>query len=155
LLHIWPDLRGEEDSIVVIRDLPKEKSVQHAVDIMSCVYDLKTNLIFTGGHDGALLAWHFETSFRKHVLHDSDPTCMSKNYVSDSKSVDCLVIMEQERILLSGSCDGLIRVWNLDDLGGAHPLLYTFKNFNYDFEYKEEETKQKTVPGEIVKKDSV
>ena len=143
----------------MIRDLPKENSstnsLRHAVDIMSCVYDVKTNLIFTGGHDGALLAWHFETGFTKYVLHDSDPTCMSKNYVSDSKSVDCLVIMEQERILLSGSCDGNIRVWNLDELGGDHALLYTFKNFNYDFEFKEEETKQPTVPGEIVKKDSV
>lgn len=93
-LHIWPDLRGEEESIVVIRDLPKENStLRHAVDIMSCVYDVKTNLIFTGGHDGSLLAWHFETGFTKHVLHELDETCMSKNYVNDSKSVDCLTIM--------------------------------------------------------------
>jgi WD40 repeat protein len=101
---------------------------------MSCVYDFKTNLIFTGGHDGEIRAWHFETGFSKYKLSDKDPTCVSADYVNDSKSVDNLVIMQKERILMSGTCDGKIRFWNLDDLGGNSPLLYTFKVFNLHFE---------------------
>jgi len=126
-LHIWPDIRNEDESINVIRDLPKELSGDnsHKVDIMSCIYDFKTNLIFTGSHDGELRAWHFETGFSKYKLSDKDKSCMSKDYVKDAKSVDCLVIMHQERILMSGSCDGKIRFWDLNDLSGDC-LLYTF-----------------------------
>ena len=49
-------------------------------------------MIYTGGHDGSLIAWNFETGYVKFYLHDYDPTCMSKagNYIKESKSVDCV-----------------------------------------------------------------
>jgi WD40 repeat protein len=138
VLHIWPDQRDDAETINVSRDLPKEASVlTHKVDIMSCCYDYKNQFIFTGGHDGTLLAWHFETGFTKYQLHEEDPTCVSRDYVKDAKSVDCLLIMQKERLLLSGSCDGFIRVWNLDDLSGKRCLLYKFNVFNFDFEREE------------------
>ena len=133
ILHIWPDIRNEEETIPLGRDLPKAPSSGHQRDIMSCVYDFKTNLIFTGGHDGTLMAWHFETGFKKYDLHEKDPTCTSLNFVKDAKSIDCLVIMQKERLLLSGTCDGLIRIWNLDDLSNE-PLIYNFQVFNFPYE---------------------
>ena len=60
---------------------------------MSCVYDVSSNLIFTGGHDGSLLAWHFETGFSKYALHEKDKTCTHKDYVRKQKSVDSLIIL--------------------------------------------------------------
>jgi len=55
---------------------------------MSAVYYPKNNLIYTGGHDGTLIAWNFETKTKKHALHENDPTCTSKEYLKDGKSVD-------------------------------------------------------------------
>jgi len=72
---------------------------------MSAIYDVKLNLVFTGGHDGTLLAWHFETGFVKYYLHEMDETCCSKDYILKSKSVDTLALMSDKRILLSGSAD--------------------------------------------------
>lgn len=85
---------------------------------MSVVFDYKNNLIFTGGHDGSLLAWHFETGFIKHYLHECDPTMTSKNkdkfsYIKESKSIDCLLINAEHRLLISGSADQTIRFWDL------------------------------------------
>ena len=133
-------MRGEEETISVVRDIPKledrdkKTTIMHKTDIMSCVYDFKTNLIFTGSHDGELLAWHFETGFTKYSLHDKDKTCTSKDYVKDSKSVDCLIIMQKERLLLSASADGLIRFWDLNDLSVENPRVYTMNAFNFSFE---------------------
>jgi WD40 repeat protein len=93
---------------------------------MSATYDVKTNLIFTGGHDGTVLAWHFETGFVKFHLHEMDKTCVSKDYIRESKSVDCLQIMKKQRILLSGSADQTIRFWDLNDLTSGKPPLFKF-----------------------------
>ena len=38
------------------------------------------------------------------------------NFTSDSKSVDSLVIMKKERLLLSMSADQYLRFWDIDDL---------------------------------------
>mmetsp|Transcript_98809 Transcript_98809/g.135890 ORF Transcript_98809/g.135890 Transcript_98809/m.135890 type:complete len:146 (+) Transcript_98809:1960-2397(+) len=84
---------------------------------MSCVH--YGGLIFTGGHDGTLLAWNFETGFIKLYLHEYDPDCTSTNYIKESKSVDCLLILEKKNYLLSGSSDGWIRFWKIDDLTNA------------------------------------
>jgi len=52
-------------------------------------------LIYTGGHDGSLIAWNFETGYVKYYLHDCDASCMSKTgeYIKESKSVDCVNII--------------------------------------------------------------
>lgn len=63
---------------------------RHADDIMSLVFCRENNLIYTGGHDGSLIAWNFETGYVKCNLHDYDKSCMSKEYIKDSKSVDCV-----------------------------------------------------------------
>lgn len=129
-LRIWQDDRAcEDENITASRDLPNRDLVSnttsggHGDDIMSSIYDVKQNLVFTGGHDGTLLAWHFETGFIKYYLHDMDPTCCSKNYIHDSKSVDTLAIMTKKRILLSGSADQIIRFWDLNELSsGKQPI---------------------------------
>lgn len=64
---------------------------------MSATYDAKNNLVFTGGHDGTILAWHFETGFIKFYLHQQDKDCTSDKYILDAKSVDCLFIMQETR----------------------------------------------------------
>ena len=65
---------------------------RHMDDIMCVTYNRDNQLIYTGGHDGSLIAWNFETGYIKYYLHELDPTCMSKNgnYILESKSVDCV-----------------------------------------------------------------
>jgi len=93
-LHIWDDDR-ESDAENVKEHAHKSDAGQdgHKDDIMSACYDVKTNLIFTGAHDGTLLGWHFETGFVKYFFHELDKTMCSKDYIRDAKSVDCLHIM--------------------------------------------------------------
>lgn len=62
-------------------------------------------------------------------MHDIDKTCVSADYIKESKSVDCLVIMEKQRILLSGTADQCIRFWDLKDITANKPPLFKFSNF--------------------------
>ena len=77
-LHLWVDtaLRSDdegdedEDDAVACRDIPaRGKPPEHLNDIMSCCFDLKNLLIFTGGVDGTIIGWNFETSFPRYKLH--------------------------------------------------------------------------------------
>lgn len=130
-LHIWDDDR-ESDAENVKEHGQKSEQGQdgHKDDIMSACYDVKTNLIFTGAHDGTLLGWNFETGFVKHHLHELDHSMCSKEYIKDAKSVDCLHIMQKKRILLSGCADQSIRFWDLIDLSSSKPPLFTFQNIH-------------------------
>ena len=98
-------------------------------DIMSCTFDLTNLFIFTGGVDGTLIAWNLDTGFARYYLHenDNDPNnnpCTCDNYVSASKSVDALVIMEKHRILISMTADQYLRFWYLDDMQSQRgPIL--------------------------------
>lgn len=58
-IHIWQDDKDEE--VETCKILPYNKTISHKDDIMSSVYCLENKLIYTGGHDGTLLAWNFET----------------------------------------------------------------------------------------------
>ena len=60
---------------------------------MSLAYCRTNQLIYTGGHDGSLIAWNFETGYVKYYLHDYDASCMSKSgqYILEGKSVDCVI----------------------------------------------------------------
>jgi hypothetical protein len=60
---------------------------------MSLVYCRENNLIYTGGHDGTLIAWNFENGYIKYLLHDCDKSCISDSYLKDSKSVDCVSLI--------------------------------------------------------------
>jgi WD40 repeat protein len=95
----------------------------HNDDIMSAVYCLKNNLIYTGGHDGTLLAWNFETGYMKYQLHEYDKSCTSANYIKDSKSVDMLVYLDKKGKLLSMTADQTLRFWSLTD---ANPPTFKF-----------------------------
>lgn len=61
---------------------------------MCVAYNRENQLIYTGAHDGSLIAWNFETGYIKFYLHEHDPTCQSKsgNYILESKSVDCVCL---------------------------------------------------------------
>ena len=86
-IHVWAD--EKEEIVESNKTLPHDPSAGHQADIMSTVFDHQNNLIYTGGHDGTLIAWNFETGYRKQPsLHEIDPTCISVNYLEDGKSVD-------------------------------------------------------------------
>ena len=78
---------------------------------MSAVFGgMSNNLIYTGAHDGTLIAWSLDNGAGKYQLSDYDPTCTSKDYIKDSKSVDALLIMDgrpdpKENKLLSMTAD--------------------------------------------------
>ena len=134
-LHIWQDPASientpgeeEEDDAINCIDLPPYGSPDvHKHDIMSCTFDLKNLLIFTGGVDGTIFGWNYETKFARYDMHNWDETCTSENFIADSKSVDALVIMEQKRLLISMSADQIIRFWDLEELA-AHEQCLVFK----------------------------
>lgn len=117
-IRIWRDNRfekQEEDAGNDVVRVPRNKDWPqidpkastkkecHNTDIMSLCYDPKTLILFTGGHDGYLLGWHFDTSSIKYYLHSKDPSCVITNSkgevdhmmgVKTSKSVDCMEIMQ-------------------------------------------------------------
>jgi WD40 repeat protein len=88
---------------------------------MSAVYSGPAyGLIYTGAHDGTLIAWNFETGAGKYQLSDNDPTCTSANWIKDSKSVDKLIILDgraepSQKKLLSMTADQWLRFWDLTD----------------------------------------
>jgi hypothetical protein len=63
---------------------------------MSVMYCPQNNLIYTGAHDGTLIAWSFETGYIKQYLHDFDQTCTAKDYIQQSKSVDQILVMDEQ-----------------------------------------------------------
>ncbi len=91
---------------------------------MSVAYDRDNGLIYTGGHDGTLIAWQFETGYLKFDLHTGDKTCRSEAAIVDSKSVDCLLVLEERKLLLSGSADQKMRFWDVQKLAGGD-IIYT------------------------------
>jgi len=67
------------------------KKETHQDDIMTVVYDYQigssgvpgtpgyrrgAGILFTGGHDGTLYGWNFDTGSIKYRLHDKDPSCL-------------------------------------------------------------------------------
>lgn len=128
-LHLWLDPayredQGEEEDGdgISCKDLPPAGApLVHEHDIMSCTFDLKQLLIFTGGIDGTIIGWTYETKFPRYEMHKWDPTCQSDNHIRDSKSIDALIVMDEEdpdrkRLLLSMSADQILRFWDIDDL---------------------------------------
>lgn len=139
-IHIWQDEKTEEvDSNKILPQ--NDQAIGHKDDIMSCVYGgIENGLIYTGAHDGTLIAWNFETGAGKYQLSDYDATCTSKKYVKDtkgirleddktvastnpikdSKSVDKLLVLDgradpMQKKLLSMSADQLLRFWDMTD----------------------------------------
>ena len=105
-IHIWADEKEEE--VMATKILPQNDQMGHKDDIMSAVYCLKYNLIFTGAHDGTLIAWNFETGYMKSQLHLYDSTCLASvpgNHVKESKSVDQLCVLDKFDKLVSMTAD--------------------------------------------------
>ena len=91
---------------------------------MSLTYYKKGQLIFTGAHDGSLIAWTLENNQSKVFFHDLDKSCVSVDYVKDAKSVDCLMVMKKRRVLLSVSADQYMRFWDLSELQSQPSIMY-------------------------------
>jgi len=62
-IYVWADEKEEE--VVTTKILPQGKQEGHDDDIMSAVYCLKNTMIYTGGTDGSIIAWNFETGYSK------------------------------------------------------------------------------------------
>ena len=123
-INIWPDEKEEE--VEPSKILPQGGQAGHLDDIMSCVYCLKNGMIYTGAHDGTIIAWNFETGYAKYSLHQHDPTCTSKNYIKEAKSVDQLLIMDVRDKLVSMTADQHLRFWNLNELSDTKQPSFKF-----------------------------
>lgn len=44
-------------------------------------------MIYTGGHDGSIIAWNFETGYFKYKLHDLDKTCTSDEFKRKERKI--------------------------------------------------------------------
>ena len=62
-INVWADEKEEE--VEVTKMLPQSDQnhikIGHEDDIMSAVFCLQNNMIYTGGHDGTIFVWSFET----------------------------------------------------------------------------------------------
>lgn len=124
-VHIWAD--EKEEVVDVTNTMPENPASGHQEDIMSVIhYPSKNDLIYTGAHDGTIIAWSMETKTKKYTLHENDPTCTSKDYIRDGKSVDQFLILDQRKNpkLVSMTADQWLRFWNLTDQSVLKP---TFK----------------------------
>jgi len=144
-IRIWKDLKNDnnEDAsgadIVRIqknRDWPQYdkkstlKKEMHMDDIMTCCYYNENNnrILFTGGHDGTLYGWNFETGTIRYRLHEWDKECKclpGADPIKAQKSIDCLMVMRKRGVLLSGTADQKIRFWCLKNMPQA-PLLVLY-----------------------------
>ena len=122
-VYQWQDEKEEEVNDCKV--LPKNEQKGHADDIMSLAYCTDNQLIYTGGHDGSLIAWNLETGYVKFYLHDNDPTCMTKSgdYILKSKSVDCIIILYKRKLMLSVTADQYMRFWDFDVPGSKQPVF--------------------------------
>lgn len=72
-VFIYPD--NKEEEIFESNIMPQsDQGIKHLDDIMTVVYSSKDNLVFTGSHEGRLIAWNFETKRAKFELHLEDET---------------------------------------------------------------------------------
>lgn len=127
-IHIWADEKEEE--VACNKVLPRNDQKGHIDDIMCVAFNRVNQLIYTGGHDGSLIAWNFETGYIKYYLHEMDPTCQSKsgNYILESKSVDCILILYEKELVVSVSADQMIRFWNFDPTSSRQPCFTLYGN---------------------------
>ena len=102
-INIWDDEKEEE--VEVNKTLPQEQQLAHKDDIMSAVYCHKNSMIYTGGHDGTIYVWNFETGYVKNTLHHLDDTCTDDEPIMKSKSVDAMLILEKRNKLLTMTAD--------------------------------------------------
>ena len=106
---MWCEFKRTVTGLSTIRDKKSTiKKEMHTDDIMTCCYDYEIRILFTGGHDGTLYGWNFETGTIRYRLHDwdKDSKCLpGANPIKAQKSVDCLKLMAERRVLLSGTAD--------------------------------------------------
>lgn len=66
----------EKEEIIYENNImpPSDQGIKHDDDIMTVTYSAQDNLVFTGSHEGKLIAWNFETKRAKYELHLEDKT---------------------------------------------------------------------------------
>ena len=128
-IHIWQDEKEEE--VFTNKILPQNnQAIGHKDDIMSAVFGgMSNNLVYTGAHDGTIIAWNLDNGAGKYQLsdYDLDLPCTSKNYIKESKSVDALLILDgrtdpSQKKLLSMTADQWLRFWTITE-----PIAPTFR----------------------------
>lgn len=65
-IHVWADEKEEEVISTKILPYGDQRDKGHKDDIMSACYCLKNQMIYTGAHDGTIIAWNFETGYSKY-----------------------------------------------------------------------------------------
>lgn len=98
---------------------------QHTGDVLAVVCSLKDDLIVTAGHDKAILVWDYKLRTIRQRLTDKTaaPSCPSAASVeSHAHLVSSLCVLEAEGLLISGSWDCSVKVWNLADGRLRHTL---------------------------------
>jgi len=116
-IHVWPDSKDED--LECIRTIPPAEyqgDKKHNADItcMAIAYNQVPCLVITGATDGSLFAWIYETGYPKYCFHEIDTTCLKQS--GDTlldKSIEFLGVIEQDHLLVTGSADQTIRIWNL------------------------------------------
>lgn len=121
-VYIWPD--ESEPVVSWVKCLPKSGQRGHSDDILSVAYSPDDKLLITGGQDGNIIIWHFETGFPKAYLHEKDRTCLPDGITAYSKSVEALIYSNRHQLLFSIHGDSKLRFWNLTvmDLAGRFEL---------------------------------
>ena len=84
LVYVWAD--NKEESCEFLKKLPLHKTTVHNDDILCVAYSKKYNQLYTGGADGELVAWNFQTACVKASISLNDPTTSIKHNPQSSQS---------------------------------------------------------------------
>ena len=106
--YIWPDSKEEKVGTMV----PPEEYTgggKHKGDITCMAYSTAQAILVTGASDGSLFGWIYETGYPKYSF--SDPTVGGST--ETDKSVEFVGFIETEGLMISGTADQWVRVWDL------------------------------------------
>jgi len=113
--YVWAD--SKEDEVEHSRIIPGEDYIgdkKHGGDVTCMDYCVSQGLLVTGASDGTLLGWIYETGYLKYCFHENDASCLSTaGSGSVDKSMEFISFIESENLMITGSADMQIRVWNI------------------------------------------
>lgn len=92
--------------------MPKSKHDPNHTDDILCVCTCGGNTLATGGYDGAIVLWHFD-SRNSHLKMWPSPTYESQ-MSPNMRAVEQVSWLPKKNVLVSCGSDGYLRFWNIN-----------------------------------------
>ncbi|MEI7489390.1 MAG: WD40 repeat domain-containing protein, partial [Chryseobacterium sp.] len=133
-LAISPDnktlVSGGADNTIKIWDLerlknnqeskPKYTLTEHKDKVSTLVITPDGKQLISGSHDKTIKIWNLKG------LKDNQPSKLTLSDLNDSEGhkdwISCLAVTQDNKFLVSGSLDGTIKIWNLENKSKPEPI---------------------------------